>query len=194
MNDSSFAAFAMTLLMFAGFSTQVAMGRSTFHAPRRGQVPFFFRPVHFLIFDPLSLFTFAGLASAAIVMRRRTDWHRRLHFCGMSMLLGPGFGRLLPLPLLAPLAWEATFAAAPLFPLAGVIADLRRSGRVHPAWRWGIGTMLGALLLIELLTFSPVGNAIYGAIAKGSPGEAVPGMAFAAPPASGLVTGRGADH
>ena len=246
------AAFAMTLLMFAGFSTQVAMGRSTFHAPllvhahavvfmgwvviyllqnifagtnnmalhrrlgwiatgwiaamivlgcwvtvamvRRGQVPFFFRPVHFLIFDPLSLFTFAGLSSAAIVMRRRTDWHRRLHFCGMSMLLGPGFGRLLPLPLLAPLAWEATFAAALLFPLAGVIADLRRSGRVHPAWRWGIGTMLGALLLIELLTFSPVGNAIYGAIAKGSPGEAVPGMAFAAPPAGGLVTSRGADH
>jgi hypothetical protein len=161
---------------------------------RRGQVPFFFRPVHFLVFDPLSLVTFAGLTSSAIVLRRRTDWHRRLHFCGMSMLLGPGFGRLFPLPLLAPYAWEATFAATLLFPLAGVIADLRRTGRVHPAWRWGIGTMLGAFLLIELVTYSPIGGALYGAVTRGSPGAAVAGMEFAAPPAGGLVTGRGAVH
>ena len=243
-------AIAMTLLIFAGFSTHLAMGRSTFASPplvhahavvfmgwvvlyllqnifvatgkmalhrrlgwiatgwivamvilgcwvtvamvRRGQVPFFFRPVNFLVFDPLSLFAFAGLTSAAIVMRRRTDWHRRLHFCAMSMLLGPGFGRLLPMPFLPPFAWEVTFAASLLFPLAGVVADVRRSGHVHPAWRWGIGTMIGTLLLIELITFSPVGGAIYGAVTRGSPGAAVAGMEFPPPPAGPLITGRDA--
>lgn len=246
------AAIAMTLLMFAAFSTQLAMGRSTFHSPllvhahaivfmgwvvlyllqnifvatgkmalhrrlgwiatgwmaamivlgcwvtvamiRRGQVPFFFRPVHFLVFDPLSLLAFAGLTSSAIVLRRRTDWHRRLHFCGMSMLLGPGFGRLFPLPLLEPYAWEATFAATLLFPLAGVIADLRRNRRVHPAWRWGIGTMLGAFLLIELVTYSPIGGALYGAVTRGSPGAAVAGLEFAPPPAGPLISGRVLGH
>src|SRR5256885_9644689 len=79
---------------------------------RRGQGPFFFRPLQFPAFDPMSLFTFAGLTLAAVAMRRQTDWHRRLHFCGMSLLLGPAFGRLLPMPLLAPWAWEASFAAS----------------------------------------------------------------------------------
>ncbi|MEO6248307.1 MAG: hypothetical protein ABIO85_06955 [Sphingomicrobium sp.] len=245
-------AIAMTLLIFAAFSTQLAMGRSTFSSPllvhahavvfmgwvvlyllqnifvatnnmalhrrlgwiatgwmaamlvlgcwvtvamiRRGQVPFFFRPVQFLIFDPLSLVAFVGLTSAAIFMRRRTEWHRRLHFCGMSMLLAPAFGRLLPMPFLPPFAWEASFTPGLLFPLAGAIADYRRGGRVHPAWRWGIGTMLGALLVIELLTFSPIGGAIYGAATRGSPGAAVDGMAFPPPPIGPLVTGRTAGH
>lgn len=173
----------MLLMVVLGCTVVIAMAR-------RGQVPFFFRPQHFVIFDPVSLFAFAGLTIAAIVQRRRTDWHRRLHFCGMAMLLGPGFGRLLPMPLLPPFAFEATFAALMLFPLAGVIADLRRSGRIHPAWGWGIGTMLGTMLLIEGLTYSPLGAAIYAATTAGSPGVAVPGLAFASPPPGGRVTGR----
>src|SRR5438270_5316840 len=31
---------------------------------RRGQVPFFFRPLQFLVFDPMTLFFFAGLTLA----------------------------------------------------------------------------------------------------------------------------------
>ena len=157
---------------------------------RRGHVPFFFRPLHFLIFDPLALFGFAGLTVAAIVMRRRTDWHRRLQFCGTALLLGPGFGRLLPLPLLQPWAFEATFAALMIFPAVGVVADIRRTGRVHPAWRWGIAAMIGSLLVTEAITYSPVGGAIYRAVTAGSPGAAVPPLEFAPPPAGPLMTGR----
>jgi hypothetical protein len=233
-------AFAMTLVIVAGFSVQLAMGRSSFAAPplvhahavvfmgwvgiyllqnvfaatgstalhrrlgwlaaawivpmlalgfavtlaivRRGGVPFFFRPLQFLIFDPVSLLTFAGLTTAAILLRRRTDWHRRLHFCSMSLLLGPGFGRLIPMPLLAPWAWEATFVACMIFPLAGVLADLRRSGRVHPAWGWGIAALAGSVLLTEAITYSPAGEAIYRAVVAGSPGAAVPALDFPAPP------------
>ena len=157
---------------------------------RRGQVPFFFRPLHFLIFDPVALFSFAGLTIAAILLRRRTDWHRRLHFCGTSLLLGPGFGRMLPMPLLEPWAFEATFAALMIFPAAGVLSDIRRSGHVHPAWRWGIAAMIGSLLLTEAITYSPVGAAIYRAVTAGSPGAAVPPLEFAPPPAMPLITGR----
>jgi len=157
---------------------------------RRGQVPFFFRPLQFLVFDPMTLFFFAGLTLAAVAMRRQTQWHRRLHFCGMSLLLGPAFGRLLPLPLLQPWAWEAAFAATLLFPAAGIIADLRRSGSVHPAWRYGVGAMLACLVLTEAITYSPLGTALYRMVTAGSPGAAVSPLGFPPPPAGPQVTGR----
>lgn len=157
---------------------------------RRGQVPFFFQPLHFLVFDPVSLFAFAGLTASAVGMRRRTEWHRRLHLCGMSMLLGPGFGRLIPMPLLLPWAWEATFALSMIFPAIGILSDIRRCGRAHPAWRWGVGAMLASFLLIELVTYSPLGAALYRAVTAESPGAAVAPLEFALPPQGALVTGR----
>jgi hypothetical protein len=109
----------------------------------------------------------------------------------MSMLLGPAFGRLLPMPLLQPLAWEAAFAASLLFPLAGIWADLRRSGRVHPAWAYGIATMIGSFVLVEALTYSPAGKQIYDAVTHGSPGASIAPLEFAPPPPGPLMTGRG---
>ena len=241
------AAILITLIIFAGFSTQLAMGRSSFGSPlrvhihawlfmgwvvlyllqnvlvatgrthlhrrlgwigaawivpmvvmgfvvtvavvRNGTTPFFFRPLQFLVFDPLTVLGFAGLSGAAIVMRRRTEWHRRLHFCGMSLLLAPAFGRLLPLPLLQPWAWEVCFAVSLLFPIAGAWADVRRSGRAHPAWRWGIAASLAVLVLTEAITYSPPGTALYRAATAGSPGAAVAPLDFGVP-AGRLITGR----
>ena len=157
---------------------------------RAGTVPFFFQPVHFLVFDPVAVLTSAGLTTAAILLRRRTEWHRRLHFSGMTILLAPAFGRLLPLPLLQPWSWEATYVVILLFPLAGVWADIRRSGRAHPAWKWGIATIVGSLLLTQAITYSPVGLAIYDEVAEGSPGAAVDPLAFPPPPEGPLMTGR----
>lgn len=170
-------------MIVLGFAVTVAM-------VRRGQVPFFFQPLHFLLFDPLSLLAFAGLTGSAIAMRRKTEWHRRLHLCGMAMLIAPGFGRLLPMPLLQPWSWEASFAAAMIFPIAGVVADIKRNGRVHPAWRWGIGAMLGALVLIEAISYSPVGEALYRVVTNDSPGAQVPPLEFPPPPDGPLMTGR----
>ena len=242
------SAIIMAAIIVAGFSLQLAMGRSTFASPlrvhvhailfmgwvaiylaqnvlvssgrlglhrrlgwiaavwmipmvisgflvtavmvRNGNAPFFFRPLHFLIFDPLTVSGFAGLTVAALVLRRRTEWHRRLQFCGMALLLAPGVGRLLPLPLLQPWAWEATFAVTLLFPLAGVWADLRRSGGVHRAWHWGIGAMVAVFVLTQAITYSPVGTALYRAVTEGTPGAAVGPLDFAPPPAGPLMTGR----
>jgi hypothetical protein len=157
---------------------------------RQAHVPFFFRPLQFLVFDPMTVIAFAGLTIAAVRLRRRTEWHRRLHFCGMSLLLGPAFGRLLPLPLLQPWAWEATMAVCLLFPIAGMIADIRRRGRIHPAWHWGIATMVGALVVTEAITYSPLGTSLYALVTSGTPGASVDPLAFSAPPAGPLMTGR----
>jgi len=89
----------MVAMLWLGYATTVGM-------VQRGVVPFFFLPQHFLIADPMMLLCFAGLTAAALALRRRTDWHRRLHLCAMAILLGPAFGRLIPMPFLTPFAFE----------------------------------------------------------------------------------------
>jgi hypothetical protein len=170
-------------MVVSGIYVTVAMVRA-------GTVPFFFRPVQFLVFDPVTVLAFAGLTAAAIANRRRTEWHRRLHFCGMAMLLAPAFGRLLPMPLLQPWAWEASFAATLLFPAAGAWADARRSGRVHPAWLWGISVMLAAFVVTQAITYRPIGLSLSDAVTAGYPGAAVDPLAFPPPPDTPLMTGR----
>lgn len=155
---------------------------------RSGRVPFFFQPLHFLIFDPMMVFAFAALTVAAIALRRRTDWHRRLHFCAMSMLVGPGLSRLLPSPLLMPWAWEVAMAASAVFPLVGAASDLRRNGTVHPAWTVGLVVMAGFVVLTEAISYSPVGAAFYRQVTVGSPGAALAPLSFGAPPSGLKIT------
>ena len=157
---------------------------------RSGNAPFFFTPVEFLMLNPISVFAFAGLTAAAIVKRRQTEWHRRLHYCGMALLLGPAFGRLLPMPLLIPYAYEATFLAVLIFPLLGIIHDLRRRGSVHPGFVWGLGVVIGATLLTEVLVHTPVGTAIYHGVAAGAPGARVAPDIRPPFPGTPLITGR----
>ncbi|MDG5487036.1 hypothetical protein NYR55_00135 [Sphingomonas sp. BGYR3] len=225
------SAILMALVMVAGFSFQLAMGRSSFNAAplthahgivffgwvvlfvvqtmlgttgalrlhrtlgwiaagwmvamvilgiaitvartRAGTVPFFFTPQYFLIANPMTVLGFAGLTIAAIVNRRRPEWHKRLHLCGMAMLLGPGFGRLLPLPFMIPWAFESAYVVGLVFPIAGMIADLRRSGRVHPAWWWGMAALVGTMLAWEVIAYSTIGDAIHAAVTAGTPGAAI---------------------
>lgn len=147
---------------------------------RLGHAPFFFPPALFLVLNPVSILTFAGLTTAAIVRRRQTEWHRRLHFSAMALLLGPAYGRLLPMPFLIPYAYEVDFLAVLVLPIVGIIADLRRSGKVHPAWWWGLGAIVGSTLLVEAITYSPLGSAFYRVATAGSPGASV--APFAYPP------------
>ena len=165
------AAFWVPLMVVMGIAITVA-------TIRRGTAPFFFQPQHFLIANPLGLLSFAGLTFAAVRLRRATDWHRRLQICAFATLMGPGFGRLLPSPLFMPYAFEVPVLAGLLFLVPPMIRDWRRNGRVHPAWYWGIGTVLAVLIVARIVAVSPVGAAIYAAVVAGSPGAALPGMAF----------------
>ena len=148
----------------------------------RGTAPFFFRPQYFLIANPLGMLCFALLTASAIRLRRQTDWHKRLHICGMAAIIGPGFGRILPMPLLGPNAFDIAVLCGLVFPLAGAVHDLRRDGRVHPAWYWGMGAILAVLPIAHLTAWSPLGDSIYAAVTAGHPGATVPGLEFAPPP------------
>lgn len=149
---------------------------------QRGTAPFFFQPQNFLIANPLSAIVFAALAWTAIRLRRQTDWHMRLHICAMTAIIGPAFGRLLPMPLLIPYAFEIAGLVGLLFPIAGMIRDWRKYGRVHPAWYWGVGAFLAVIPVSHLIANSAMGDAIYAAVTAGHPGAAVPGLEFAPPP------------
>ncbi|MGK0492902.1 hypothetical protein [Sphingomonas echinoides] len=114
---------------------------------RLGHTPFFFPPALFLVLNPVMILTFAGLIGAAIVRRRQTEWHRRLNFSGMALLLGPAYGRLLPMPFLIPYAYEVDTLAVLILPVmapfirpgGGVSrrsSDRRCSPKQSPTVRW----------------------------------------------------------
>jgi len=232
---------AMVLVLVAGFSMQLAAGRSSFGAPlyvhahaltffgwtmiyltqtllgtsgnialhkrvgwigaawiplmvvvgtmvayqslRLGRSAPIFTPAYFTIMAPLTVYTFAGLATAAIVLRRRTDWHKRLHFCAMAGLMGPGFGRILPMPLFIPYTPHVETATILFFPLIAIGIEWRRTGSVHRAWLWGFGTLVAARIVTDLLGASPIAAALHDWITAGSPGAALPPFAY--PPLPG---------
>jgi hypothetical protein len=132
--------------------------------------PPFFDVNEFLVSNPLQLFAFGGLATAAVLARKNTGWHRRLMFCAFAVLTGPGIGRLLPNPYLIPYAWWITIGMSLLFPLIGALADKRRYGTIHPAWFWGIGTVIAVQIVADLIAYSPMGVAFTQWFVAGTPG------------------------
>lgn len=154
----------------------------TVAAAQTGRTPFFFQPQHFLVANPLTLLGFLGLLVAAYVMRKQTDWHARLQVGAFVMLMGPGFGRLLPMPLLMPYSFEVAGLVALIFPAIGILYDWRTHGRPHPAWLWGIGVLLAVTLLARVIGFSSVGAAIYESTTAGTIVAGTDGLAFPPPP------------
>ena len=148
---------------------------------RRTGGPFFFNVSEFLISNIAMLLCFAGLAWWAMKTRRHTGWHRRLMICAMAALLGPGLGRLLPMPFMIPYAWTITQLLCALVPVIGMIADKRRDGSVHPAYKWGLGIYLIVFAASMVLAFSPLGYAMTEALIAGSPGAERPMDAFLPP-------------
>jgi hypothetical protein len=148
---------------------------------RRNGGPFFFAINEFLVSNIMLLLCFGGLALWALRRQRHNGWHRRLMLCAMAILTGPGLGRLLPMPLFMEWAWTISFAATLVFPAIAVAADLRRRGRVHPAYWWGTGLYVGTFLISMLLAFSPIGYALTEAVIAGTPGAERPMAAFMPP-------------
>ena len=232
-------AFVMVAIIVAGFSLNVAMGRSTFASPaayhvhafifmgwlalylaqhvtastgqwplhrrlgklayfwvpamvaagctimivvaRRTGGPFFFDVNEFLVSNLALLLCFGGIAFWALRRQRYTGWHRRLMLVGMAILTGPGLGRLLPMPLMIPNAWTITVALTFLFPVIGMVADLRRDGRIHPAYLWGTGIYALVFLASMAFAYSPAGFAFTEMVVAGTAGAERPMEAFLPP-------------
>lgn len=107
-----------------------------------GRFPPFFTANYFLVMDWLNITVFAGLVVAAVRLRARPDWHKRLMLGAMINLTAPAWGRLI-LPILWDQrgAWLIMLALLGYFGVA-MLYDRRRLGKVHPAYWWGAGSLV----------------------------------------------------
>jgi hypothetical protein len=153
-------------MLAAGYAVLVVvMGLAIMmSAYQRGTVPPFFPPNVFLFMNVGHLLLFGALTAAAVALRRRPDWHKRLMLVGMLVLMGPAVGRILPMPLIGDRALHAVFAALMVYALVPVLRDLRARGGVHPAYAWGLGAFAVVQALIEPLAWSGPGLAATRAV------------------------------
>ncbi|MFN3370876.1 MAG: hypothetical protein ACK4Z0_05045 [Sphingomonadaceae bacterium] len=145
---------------------------------RLGTTPPMWTPAYFLVMNMMALVAFAILTAAAIRLRRETAWHRRLIFCGMAALAITPVNRLMPVAVLFAVMSLASAVAILLFPLAGMLSDWRRTGRVHPAWAWGLGALVLSGLATELIGRSAFAGAAVTSLAAGTPGADRPPLAW----------------
>lgn len=133
---------------------------ATGYAIRFHRVPPVFPKGVFLVMNGVGILVFGGLVAAGIALRRRSEWHKRLMLCATISILGPGLGRLLPMPMFGPAAPLVMFAVQDLFALAGPVADLAVRKRIHPAYAWGVGTIVLSQVIIGPVGFSPPAQAL----------------------------------
>jgi hypothetical protein len=81
-----------------------------------------------------SAVVFPVLLGAALLLRKRSDFHKRLVLIATLELVTAAVGRL---PVIGTLGPPAFFAATDLFLAAIVIYDFTTRGRIHPATLWG---------------------------------------------------------
>jgi hypothetical protein len=139
-----------------------------------------------LIFDPIAVFTFAGLTIAAICCGA-DGVAQAPAFLRHDNPAGAGIRAAAAIAVSAAFGLGSCLCGHDPVPIVSAWANKRRSGRIHPAWRWGIGRSL-CLSFWWNRTYSPVGTAIYDLVTE-APGAATP-LEFSPPPPGTLVTGR----
>lgn len=98
----------------------------------------------------MSLVAFVGLVTAAIVLRRRPDAHRRLLLMASIAIVGPAFARFSFWPV-----FGLGIEGAPAFAVGGLLLllalalayDRVRRGRVHPATWSGVAAIVSTLVM-----------------------------------------------
>jgi len=93
-------------------------------------------PLVFLAVPLGMLVVFATLVGAAIALRRRSDWHKRLMLLATLSLLTPALARL-AIDFLGLKSPPMFFALTDVIVLAWVVWDTVLHRRLHPAFLWG---------------------------------------------------------
>jgi len=119
------------------------------------RVPPFFPPNIFLALSFLEIAMFVTLLGAAIILRKRTDWHRRLMLGALFAVIGPAWGRILPMPLLGPFGGLAVMAATIVYVVIAMVFDLRCRRTIHPAYYWVLVAVIVEGVGTPILAMSP---------------------------------------
>ena len=119
------------------------------------RVPPFFTPTIFLALSFLEVATFASLLASAILLRKKSDWHRRLLLGSTIALLGPAWGRVLPMMALGPFGGIAILTVLLIYVGAGMTFDVRTRGSIHPAYYWVMLAIFVEGLTVPVLAATP---------------------------------------
>lgn len=108
-----------------------------------------------------TLLLFTGFYAAALAFRRNGAHHKRWLIVASAAGLGAAAFRLVSAAF-GDVAWAspAGVLATNLFIVAGMVHDLRRDGRIHPAYRLGLPICVGVELAAWLLTPTVPGQAL----------------------------------
>ena len=132
-------ALLVVVMSVVGYLLAVDAGRHGF-TPDATRVT----PLSFMAIPLFDLGVFVALVAWALLLRRRSDWHKRLMLLATLSLLPPALARIAmqfpPAPVL-PIA----FGGTALIVVAMVIIDRVVQRRLHPAMLWG-----GLLIIVSL--------------------------------------------
>jgi hypothetical protein len=131
----------------------VVAADATLQAAHREVAAHSIGPFHFLIgINFINLFAFAALLVAAIVWRKRSDYHKRLMLLATVNLLAPAVARIC---LIFTHNQYVQLAAFFLCILLCVAVDTVRHRRLHPAMAWGAAFSIAMFCLIFVAVQSP---------------------------------------
>jgi hypothetical protein len=119
-------------------------------------LPSFYPPGLFVLRGFVGVAMFSGLVMAAIALRRRPQWHKRLILCATIIIIEPGLERSLPVPMMGPTWYYAVDGLIFCLAAAGPAVDLLTRRRIHPAYLWGVGAILGGQMFVDLMVPSPL--------------------------------------
>jgi hypothetical protein len=178
------AVFSAWVVLFAIQTTLIAVGRRDVHRKlgyagallaalmvplglvlaidnaRQGHAAPGLQPLPFLIIPVFDMLVFAPLVAAAVYYRRQSPMHKRLMLVATLSLLGAAMARVTGTPGAG--GPPVFFGVPDLLILCGVIYDRRTLGRVHPAYKWGGGFVVGS----QVLRLALMGTGLWMAIAK----------------------------
>jgi uncharacterized membrane protein YozB (DUF420 family) len=109
----------------------------------RGGGPPGLPPLQFLVIPLGDMLVFSILAGAAIGLRKRRDWHKRLMLLASLALLAAAIARI-PLAGINQGGPLVFFGLTNLVLLACVIYDTAVNRRLHPAFGWGLALIVAS--------------------------------------------------
>lgn len=129
-------------------------------AVRAGSTPLGIPPLVFLVLPVGEMVAFAALFTTAIVLRKRSDWHKRLMLLATLAMLTPAMARL-PFEFIK-IGPPVFFALADLLIIACIAFDSVKNRRVHPAFIAG----LAFIVFVQVGRLAISGTEAWAAIAK----------------------------